>query len=147
MHSHAYILDTIIFKRFLSLVQLFKETHTVFFMGTVVRRCSVEAAQLERGRQFCFLAKCCQKPDKTAQAGEKLSVNGGWREREREREAEMKIECQREKQRHAKKGFVIRYRAREIDEESEQPETERGRMKLRSIPTCSSVYFRLRTET
>lgn len=62
-------------------MQLFKETHTVFFMGTVVRRCSVEATQLERGRQFCFFAKCCQKPDKTAQAGEKLSVKGGWRER------------------------------------------------------------------
>lgn len=65
----------------MNLVQLFKEAHTVFFMGTVVRGCSW-------GKQFCFFAKNCQEPDKAALAGMKFSViEGGERKMERLRES------------------------------------------------------------
>lgn len=82
--THGYV--SVIFKRFINVLQLFKEAFTVFFMGTVVRRCSVEDSKFEKGRQFCLLQHTAVKrePDKTVQAAEE-----GWREKQ------MKTECKR----------------------------------------------------
>lgn len=96
MHTHHYSLDKTIFKRFMNLVQLFKEAHAVFFMGTVVVRCSVGATQLEKSRQVffflfvCFLQRAAKSPTKQHKL-ERSSVKG-WREKKRG----IKIECQRE---------------------------------------------------
>lgn len=77
IHTHRYILDKIILKRFLNPVQLFKETRAVFFMGTVVRRCSVEATQLEREKAVLFRFFSQRAAKETAQASEKLSLKEG----------------------------------------------------------------------
>lgn len=96
-HTH-YSLNKIIFKRFINLVQLFKEAHTVFFMGTVVGRCSVAVGKEEAVLVF---AKSCQEPDKTAQAGEKFSERV-----ERKKKRGIKIECQRESKRMQRKVLL-----------------------------------------
>lgn len=90
--THGYISDKIIFKRFRNVLQLFKDT-PVFFMGTVVRRCSVGDTKLEKGKQFCLLQRAAKR--------ERARQNGAsWREVQCkggvERETEMKIECKRE---------------------------------------------------
>lgn len=96
-------------------------------MGTVVQRCSVEATQLEMGRQFCFLQSAAKSLTKQHKL-ERSSVQGRV---ERERKTEKWRLSAREKAKACKERFCYqilsegnRWRVRAPRERERQNEIE-----------------------
>lgn len=107
-----------IFKRLINLVRLFKERHIVFFMEAVVRRCSFLSHAVRKEKAVLFLRKQLPRAWQTGTS---------WREVQRKRKVRRETggEMKSERQKHAKKGLVTRWRVREVYEELEQGGKER----------------------